>query len=61
MVLVPGSSQHHQLVGGVRGGVAGVRLLGEGERGWVEVSALDSGYLGLRAGKSQVGEPPTYL
>ena len=51
---VQGLSQHHQLVGGVEGGVAGVIL--EGECGGVVVSALVSGCLELRARKSQVCE-----
>ena len=51
VVLVPGSSLHHQLVG-----VAEVTFVGE--RGQVEVSAIDGGCLGLWAGKPQVGEDP---
>ena len=59
VVLVPGSSQHHQLVGGGAGGVAGATFVGES--GWVEVSALVSWCIGLWAGKFQIGEYPAYL
>ena len=51
-----GSSQHHQLVGGLGGGIAEVPFVGEGEIGWVEVPAIVGGCLGLRSGKSQVFE-----
>ena len=57
-MLVPDSSQHHQLVGGV---VAGVALVGEYGRGEVEVSALVGGCLGLRAGKPLVGESSLHI
>ena len=59
MVQVLGSSQHHQLEGGVGGGDVGVTFVGEWGRGWVEVSVLVGGCLGLKAGKSQVGEKKT--
>ena len=54
MVHVPGSSQHHQLVGGFGGEVDWVTFVGERE--WVGMSALVRRCIGLMAGKSQVGE-----
>ena len=55
MVQVLGSSQHHRLVGGDGGGVAGVSFVG---RVLVELPALVGVCLGHRFGKSQVGENP---